>query len=345
MSRRTGLMLAGALLSVLAVAALLGLSDLAGLRERAHELRWRWAGVASLLAVGSYACIAGTQGALFSLLGVRVPPWFYLRACMVSVVVARTLRSGGTSGLAFLALVLSRRGVPVVTTLAMGLGNVLVNACVATTFVFAGIALLLLQPEHAGRAATWGYATGAIVLGGAILIAWIVLTRDGVRWEVLRRAGSLADRLGRRFGRDDWGARVSDGGERASGAARQLLRHPGRAWRAWAWGVARLVASVLSLGACARAVGLELSPEALLLAFTAMKLAGSLAFVPAGLGVVDGSLAGMLTLLGAPYEAALLVAALHRVAYHVVPAMVALLLAGPLVVEVLRSRPAAEPPP
>ena len=343
MSRRTGLLLAGALLSVLVIAALLGLSDLGGLRVRAHEIEWRWAGVASLLAVLSYGCIAGVHVALFSLLGVRVPAWFYLRACMVSVVVARTLRSGGTSGLAFLALVLSRRGVPVVATLAMGLGNVLVNACVAALFVLAGIVLLLAGPHAAGRAATWGYAMGAAMLGGGILAAWIVLTRDGVRFALLRRAGALGERLGRRLGRPDWGRRIRDGGERASGAARGLLRHPGRAWRAWAWGVARLVASVLSLGACARAVGVELSPAALLLAFTAMKMAGSLAFVPAGLGIVDGSLAGMLTLLGAPYEAALLVAALHRVAYHVVPAVVALALAGPLLGEMLGGRPAGRP--
>lgn len=334
--RRAGLLLAGALVSVFVVAVLIGLSDLGDLRARAAETRWEWTGVASVLAVGSYACIARAQQSLFLLLGVRVPGWFYLRASMASVVVARTLRSGGTSGLAFLALLLSRRGVPVVTTLSMGLGSLLVNACVATIFVLAGVAVFVAHPEEATRAASWGHALGAGILLGGLGASWIVLTRDGIRREILRHASGLAERLGRRMHREGWGARLLDTGEQASAAARHLVRHPGRAWRAWAWASLRLVLSVLSLGACARAVGTTLPAAELLLAFTAMKLAGSVAFVPAGLGIVDGSLAGVLTLLGMPYEAALLVAALHRVAYHVVPAIVSLILAGPLLIEVAR---------
>ena len=56
---------------------------------------------------------------------------------------------------------------------------------------------------------------------------------------------------------------------------------------------------------------------------------------------MDGSLAGSLTLLGAPYEAALLAALVHRVAYHVVPALVAALLGGPLLREALTRKPVA----
>lgn len=342
--RRTGLIVAGTLLSILVVAVLVGLSDLGDLRARAAGTRWEWTGIAALLAVFSYACIARAQLALFRLLGVRLPGWFYLRASMASVVVARTLRSGGTSGLAFLALLLARRGVPVVATLSMGLGNVLVNACVATLFVLAGVLVLMTHPEDATRAASWGYGIGAALLVSGLVASWAVLTRDGIRHALLKRLSAAAARLGKRLRREGWGERVLEQGERASGAARALVRHPGRAWRAWAWASLRLTASVLSLGACARAVGHELGAPELLLAFTAMKMAGSVAFVPAGLGIVDGSLAGMLTLLGLPYEAALLVAALHRGAYHVVPALVSLALAGPLLTELARApREAGQP--
>lgn len=341
MSRRAALLLAGALLSIIVVAVLLGASDLGELRARAASIAWRWGAVGAALAVLSYACIAATQHALLTLLGARVPRALYLRLSMVSVVVARTLRSGGTSGLAFLAVVLSRHGVPVTTTLSMGLGAVMVNACVATAFVLAGFLLLLLHPSEASRTATIGYGIGTVVLVSGVSVAWFALVHEPARARLLRRIESVAEWLGRRLRKDAWGRRAHEACSHVSSAAREVLGRPAHAWHAWTWAVVRLAASVLSLGACAKAVGISLPLVSLLLAFTAMKLAGTMAMVPAGLGIVDGSLAGVLTLLGVPYEASLLVAALHRVAYHVVPAVVALMLAGPLLRDVVRARQAA----
>ncbi len=344
MSRRTGLLLAGALVSILVTALLIGFSDLRDLRARAIGIDPALAMAAGLAAILSYACIAGTQHALLALLGARIPAWAYLRLSMISVVIARTVRSGGTSGLAFLAIMLARRGVPPSATLAMGLGNVLVNASVVTGFIVLGLLLLVARPLQAGRIALIGYALGAGVLVLGLVTAWTLLTRDGWRRAALRRAESLAARLGRRFGRDDWGPRLHALADQGTAAARELVGHPRRAWRAWGWAIARLATSLASLALCAEACGVRLPLAAVLLAFIAMKLAGSVAFVPAGLGVVDGSLAGMLTLLGAPYEAGLLVAALHRVAYHVIPALLAIVLAGPMLGEILRVRPGGRDP-
>jgi hypothetical protein len=149
-------------------------------------------------------------------------------------------------------------------------------------------------------------------------------------------ARRLAGRLGSRLGRAGFEARVDAFFTRVVAAARQLVSSRWQTAGAWAWAAARLAFSVASLAACLPAVGVRVDLPVLVLAYAAGKVAGMLSLVPAGLGLVEGSLAGVLTAFGTPYEAALLVALLYRVAYHFVPTTVALVFFGPMLREAQR---------
>jgi len=66
--------------------------------------------------------------------------------------------------------------------------------------------------------------------------------------------------------------------------------------------------------------------------------AGFLSMLPGGLGVQEGSMAGIFVLLGVEYERAVLAAMLFRVLYYVVPFAASLVLYA----HILRATPAAE---
>ena len=91
------------------------------------------------------------------------------------------------------------------------------------------------------------------------------------------------------------------------------------------------------------AAGAPVALGVLLLAYTASKTAGVVSFIPAGLGLVEGSMVAVLSSFGVSYEAALLGALLNRAVYHLLPAALALIFFGPLL-RSARSAP-AEPVP
>jgi uncharacterized protein (TIRG00374 family) len=341
MSRRAGLLVAGTIVAALLVGLLLAASDLRSLRAHLAGASPGYVALAALCAVLSYACIAGTQLALLRALGAHPPAAFLLRASLVATTVSRFLRSGGASGVAFLAWALARRGVPARATVTAGIGIVLLNDLVFAGLLLVGLAFLATQPQPAPTGLVIAYVLGALGLGAMFLVAWTALRRPRTRERFGEALAALAGRIGRRFRRPGWREVVRASLSSVGDATHELLGRPRATAWAWPWAIARVTFSLLALAACARAVDARVGASALVIVFTAAKLVGTISIVPGGIGIADGSVAGLLTLFGASYEAALAAALLHRLAYHVVPAIVAALLAGPLLGEALRPRPPA----
>jgi uncharacterized membrane protein YbhN (UPF0104 family) len=345
--RRTRWLIAGGVLAVLLVAILFALSDAAELRRRAADLRWEWAGAAAALAVLSYGGMGAYNAAVLRSLGHPVPLAATVRATFVSVVVSRSLRSGGASGAAVLAWVLGRHGVTgssVVTTV--------IGHAVQTNAAFAALTLAALtmvtfddavRTRLDGRAYLAFVGLAALLLTSlAILVAAMSSRRVRGRAErVVGRAASLAGRLLRR---PHWGPGAGTAVHRALEAATFVVVGPGVRLPSWALACARVASSALAFVCCTRAAGIEVGAAGALLAYCAAKLAGTLSFVPGGLGTVELSLVGVLAAFGAPYEAAVLAALVNRVAYHLVPMAIAALVAGPLLREAAR-RPDADADP
>ena len=70
---------------------------------------------------------------------------------------------------------------------------------------------------------------------------------------------------------------------------------------------------------CFAALGIRLHPGVLLSGFFIGIAAGALSMLPGGVGVQDGSMAGVYALLGVPFGPALLAAVLFRVTYYLMP--------------------------
>jgi len=93
---------------------------------------------------------------------------------------------------------------------------------------------------------------------------------------------------------------------------------------------------------CFAALGIRLHAGVMLSGFFIGIAAGALSMLPGGVGVQDGSMAGVFALLGVPFGPALLAAVLFRVVYYLVPFAFALAVYGWLMRTTARS---AEPGP
>jgi uncharacterized protein (TIRG00374 family) len=82
--------------------------------------------------------------------------------------------------------------------------------------------------------------------------------------------------------------------------------------------------SALALGFCFEAVGSSIRPGVLFTGFVIGIMAGVLSALPAGIGVQDGSMAGVFTLLGVGFEEAVLAALLFRGVFYLAPYLVSL---------------------
>ncbi len=79
---------------------------------------------------------------------------------------------------------------------------------------------------------------------------------------------------------------------------------------------------------CIDAFGPHVSPGTLLAGFTIGLMAALISMIPGGLGVQEGSMAGILSLLGTSFEQAVLASILFRIIYTLLPYLVSLIFYG-----------------
>lgn len=99
------------------------------------------------------------------------------------------------------------------------------------------------------------------------------------------------------------------------------------------------VSMVLTLGYCFSAFGAKVGFGKLLVGFTSGIVAGAVSLLPGGLGIFEGSMAGMFAILGTGLENAVLAVLLFRFIYYLLPFALSLLFFGKIILE---SRKAAK---
>ena len=104
-------------------------------------------------------------------------------------------------------------------------------------------------------------------------------------------------------------------------------------WQATLLSVGRLLFDYLCLLFCVRAVGAHPRPSLILLAYAVAGVIGLLPITPGGIGVVEASLAGFLTLAGLDGAQAVLATLAYRLASYWLP-----MLAGPVAYGAFRHR-------
>jgi uncharacterized protein (TIRG00374 family) len=280
---------------------------------------WRLVLVALVLTAVSYGCLSYSFAAISRIFGVRLSRRDLFEIGFVSYALSHLVASGGAAGYSLRVLLIKRRSLPVRDVLAASLFHSMLNNLLLFALVPIGLIYLLTNyPLPWTSAVSIGAVAGMllflIVLMAAVFFVGtfrsIVLGMVDLGWHKVTRR-SIERQL-----------KDLDSTLRRANVA----IHDRPTLLVWplVLVIADWVSAVAVLGFCFGALGDPLEPGLLLTGFSIGVVVGLLSMVPGGLGVQEGSMAAVYTLLGGPFEQAALATVLFRIVYYLVPFLVSL---------------------
>ena len=316
--RRIGLVLVT--ISVL-IGVLVAAMDAGQAMHILHDASWRWVPVALLLTLVSYACLSAGFSTLNRIFGVTLRQRDQMEIGFVAFALNNLVSVGGLAGYSLRVYLLRRRGMATGDIVGASLAHSYVNHLAMLSLLPAGLVYLLVN-HPLGASRTVEVAVAASLSVALLAATTILLVHDGVRTRAARVVASLGARVLRR----SVDAGVGRLNETIRGGVQAIRRRPSVLLLPLLFVAVDWATSVLALGACFEALRTPLHPGVLLTGFAIGVTAGLLSMLPGGLGVQEGSMAGIFVLLGIEYERALLAAMLFRVLYYLVPFAVSLVL-------------------
>ena len=233
---------------------------------------------------------------------------------------------GGVAGHSLRLLLMVRRGVSTGDALAPSLFHGYIESLVFFALIPGGMAYLSMShslPESLALAA----GVGAVVLGLAFAATTVVFFVHPVRRVALRFVGLAGWMITRR--------NLTRGLQDFDDTLRSGLTHVRSQPLALVVPLGLIVADrAVRVGAvwlCFEALGAGVALEVIVTGFAIGVAAGVVSMIPGGIGVQEGSMAGVYHLLGVPLEQAVLVSLLFRVVYFVVPFGVSLAFYGKVI--------------
>lgn len=334
------------LLFVGVLGLLLSLSDLKQLGAVISNLHPPYLALAILTTVLSYFFNYLAFRGLARAVGCPVSGGNLFRIAFASATLSYLFSAGGVSGMTMRLLLLRRQGIRTHTTLIISLVSTMLNNVVLLLFVVMGFGRLLLngslnwiqQVLSGVIVGLSGLVVASAFIGlynrrvldlvlkvGIRLVEWLVRLFPASRW--LRHATSEKLQI---FRRDFHEATALITSHRRKIAVPFLYLVID--WAAAAW----------VLYFCFLATGYPIGIGTLAAGFAVGVFILLISMLPAGLGIMEASMAGLYVSLGVPLEVALISLLAYRVLYYFLPFGAGLVICGPLLREA-RAEAAAGP--
>lgn len=311
------------LLGLVILLALLGLLvivlDWKEIRQVLTQANWALVPVALLFAGLSYLCMSFAYAVANRIFDVAMPLGELALIGFVSQVLNHLLSSGGAAGYSVRFLTMGRKGVSAQDILAASFFH----------FYFTSLGMLALLPaglfyvfarHPLSPGLTRAVGLGAVLLVMIFILGTLVVFVQPVRGWIMRLISRAAAKVTRRNVQvplDEFEATVA----RGVSASRQ---HPAQLLVMLVLVTADWTFSLVAMYFCFDALGDPLKLGVLTTGYAIGVLAGVLSMIPGGLGVQEGSMAGIYALLGVPLQTAILAAILFRVVYYFIPYLVSL---------------------
>jgi glycosyltransferase 2 family protein len=322
----------GVFLAVLAVGAMVAFVDFGEVRDvvRAADLLWMWFAI-GVCAV-SYALVGASYSWVFSQMGIQVGTRRMMLIGYTSAALNQLMPLGAVAGHGIRVALMRDHDVAPGDTLAASAFHAYVATFVLLLFLPLGLVLIVLTDGLPDPARYPLLVIAALTIGGMAAVSWLLFHGGS------RRA--LIGRLGRIFGRFASAEGVGRNIEAFHGTIGKGIELFRRRHAALSVVIlidaAGWILAIVTLYACFRAFGVVVPVGALLTGFVVGVVVGHQAVIPGGIGLLEASMAGIFALLGVPFTAAVLVAILFRVVYHVLPFGVALFTYGRIMQRPLR---------
>ena len=276
----------------------------------------------ALVASGvTYAIVSLRFATLSRVFKIHVPFFLLWQVGYVATLLGRNVVGGGTVGIMLIMAVLKRRAIPLPRGATVSLVQSYVNLLIAFSMFLAAVAYVvfggLLGSVHGGAL----YVTIAALSLFAAAAAAALFAR--------RFRGRLIDWLvtvvKRWTGKDfkEFGVQFADSVDEGIGALRGDI---GRMAAILAMLGIEAGLTLLSLWLCFESVGQSPGLGVLLAGYGIGLAIGMVSLIPGGLGVQEGSMAGVYAFLGMPLSDAVAVATLFRAVHYFVPFLASLVL-------------------
>lgn len=280
---------------------------------------WSLLGPALVMVAVSYLCISYSFSVVGRLMGIPIGLHRLAAIGFVSSVLNHLVQSGGVVGYSVRYALMRSDRVPLNDVLAASILHFYLTSLAMQAILPLGFVYLLAKASLS-RTATVAIGTVTVAMILLFIAESVLIFRAATRRRVLTWIGQLVNRFTRKDinqGLDDF--------DTALGRGIAGIRHHPRSGLLIAGFVAvDWFASALALGFCFEALGSPLRPPVLFTGFVIGIMAGVLSSLPAGIGVQDGSMAGVFALLGVGFEQAVLAALLFRGVFYVAPYFVSL---------------------
>jgi uncharacterized protein (TIRG00374 family) len=248
------------------------------------------------------------------MLGIRMSRRDLAEIGFLSTILNHVLTTGGVAGYSVRYLLMRRRGVALKDVLAASVLHFYLTSLDMLSMLPVGF-LYLLVNTSLPRGVTVLVGLMTLIMAIAAAVATALIFRAGWRTRLLN--GAL--RLGRAVLRRDFrkplerfDASLAKGVAAMRREPRVVLAVMALTWIDW-------FASVAVVWLCFDAFGAPIPFGDSLSGFVIGVTAGVLSMVPGGLGVQEGSMAGVFALLGASFQRALLASILFRIVFFLVP--------------------------
>jgi uncharacterized protein (TIRG00374 family) len=296
------------------------------------ETDWKLVPVALLFTAISYTCLSFGFATANRIFGIRLRWRDLSEIGFVSVVLNHLISAGGAAGYSVRFLLMGDQGASVRDILAASLFNSYLDSMGMLALLPIGMGYLFVKhPLGPGMTVVVGVSAVLLVILSFLGTALVFIR--SLRTAVLRAIG----RAGRFVTRRDFQSTLKDFDDTMTRAVAVLHTRPLLLFLMIALVVFDWASSVAALWFCFDALGDPIPLGVLLTGFTLGITAGAVSMVPGGLGIQDGSMAGLYALLGVPLQKAVLASILFRLVYYLVPYLVSLVFYGRLLRQVGRT--------
>lgn len=289
-------------------------SDWQEMRQVLTQADWRYLPLVLLFTFLSYSFYSYAYAVVAKMLGIQMRKRELTEVCFISTVVNHVLTTGGVVGYSLRYLLMKMYKVSLKEVLTSSILHYYLTSLDMLTFLpLSFIYLLLHANTPRGVVIVLGFMT---LLFGLVLILITGLVLFPSR---RRPIISILARISRKILRRDLQSWLTQLDETLTRGTEAFHHQPIKLAWVMLLTLFDFACSIIAMGFVFEALGPPVKAGALVTGYVIGIMAGLLSMVPGGLGVQEGSMAGIYALLGVQFEQAVLTAILFRILYYLLP--------------------------
>ena len=336
--RRRTIVLSAAVVGFAAIVALVLWADREELAKTLQSVEPATLLVPLLLGLLSYGAMSRSYQGIATAAGVELPFPAWLRITFVSNTINYIVVSGGLSGFAVRMYLLARHGVATGRAVVISFVQTFLTNFTLLVFILAGLVSLAFRDEVPRSEFVVGIAAASVftvVLGYAFVLVVNRRARRLTLFFLTHRGHQLLNRIAPRW--TPRRQRLLRFRRNLNQGFDFLLERRRRMVAPVVWIIIDWILTLAILWSAFRALNNPVSPTVVLIGFGVAVITTLVSFfMPAGIGIMEGSMTLVFARLGVPPQVAFLVALIFRLSYHVTPLLVSALMFRGLLRQALR---------